>query len=127
LIHQSREKQRKFEDRLLAIPPVELTQRVILQFRDDDGSHLAAGVAYYGILSIFPLLVGIMAIASLFVDRQSAWALVSELIKDSAPGSSEFLEQRIADILEIRRTVTLFGLFGLLWSASAMFGSITDS
>jgi hypothetical protein len=68
LILSSREKQHKFTDRLLAIPPVELVYRTISQFRDDDGTHLAAGVAYYGMLSIFPLLVGIMAIASYIVD-----------------------------------------------------------
>jgi hypothetical protein len=42
LILSSREKQRKFTDRLLAIPPVELVYRTISQFRDDDGTHLAA-------------------------------------------------------------------------------------
>src|SRR5919106_380017 len=98
LILSSREKQRKFTDRLLAIPPVELVYRTISQFRDDDGTHLAAGVAYYGMLSIFPLLVGIMAIASYIVDPKAVQALISEQIQAGAPGSAKFLQQRLANI-----------------------------
>jgi membrane protein len=125
LIHNSREKQRKFKDRLLRIPPVGLVWRVILQFRDDVGTHLAAGVAYYGMLSIFPLIIGVMAIASYFVEPQAVQALVSEQIQAGAPGSSEFLQQRIANIQRIRGTLSVFSILGIIWTASAMFGAIS--
>jgi membrane protein len=125
LIRSSREKQRKFKDRLLDIPIVELVWRVILQFRDDDGTHLAAGVAYYGVLSIFPLLIGVMAIASYFVDPQSVRALLSGQIQAGAPGSSEFLLQSIANIQRIRGTLSVVGIVGLIWTASAIFGAIS--
>ncbi|HZA21833.1 MAG TPA: YhjD/YihY/BrkB family envelope integrity protein [Dehalococcoidia bacterium] len=125
LINSSREKQRKFKDRLLGIPVVELVYRAIVQFRDDNGPDLAAGVAYYGILSIFPLLIGIIALASFFVDSKAVQALISEQIQAGAPGSSEFLQQRIANIQRIRGTLSLFSIVGLIWTASAMFGAIS--
>jgi membrane protein len=124
-IDNTREKQREIKGRLLEIPTLELVYRTILQFKDDDGTHLAAGVAYYGMLSIFPLLVGIMAIASYFVDPETVQGLVSEQIQAGAPGSSEFLQQRIANIQRIRGTLSVFSLVGLIWTASAMFGAIS--
>jgi membrane protein len=104
---------------------VELVWRVILQFRGDDGTHLAAGVAYYAMLSIFPPIVDIMAIASYFIDPKAVQALVSDQIQAGAPGSSEFLQQRIADIQRIRGTLSLFSILGLIWTASAIFGAIS--
>jgi membrane protein len=127
LIRRSREKQRKFKDRLLAIPHVELVWRVILQFKDDDGTHPAAGVAYYSMLSIFPMLIGIVALASFFVDPRAVQAMVSEQIQAGAPGSSEFLQQRIANIQQIRGTLSLFSILGLLWTASTIFGTISQA
>jgi membrane protein len=99
--------------------------RSFLQFRDDNGTDLAAGVAYYGMLSIFPLLIGIIAIASFFVDSGAVQALASEQIQAGAPGSAEFLEQRIANIQRIRGTLSVFSIVGLIWTASAMFGAIS--
>ena len=125
LVNSSREKQRKFKDRLLGVPVVELVYRAIVQFRDDNGTDLAAGVAYYGILSIFPLLIAIVALASFFVDSRAVQALVSEQIQAGAPGSAEFLQQRIANIQRIRGTLSVFSIVGLIWTASAMFGAIS--
>jgi membrane protein len=109
----------------LGIPAVELVYRAIVQFRDDNGTDLAAGVAYYGILSIFPLLIAIVALASFFVDSRAVQALVSEQIQAGAPGSAEFLQQRVANIQRIRGTLSVFSIVGLIWTASAMFGAIS--
>jgi len=125
LVNSSRENRRKFKDRLLGIPAVELVYRAVLQFRDDNSTDLAAGVAYYGILSIFPLLIAIVALASFFVDSKAVQALVSEQIQAGAPGSAEFLQQRIANIQRIRGTLSVFSIVGLIWTASAMFGAIS--
>jgi membrane protein len=125
LINSSREKQRKFKDRLLGVPAVELVYRTIVQFRADNGTDLAAGVAYYGILSIFPLLIAIVALASFFVDSRAVQVLVSEQVQVGAPGSAEFLQQRIANIQRIRGTLSIFSIVGLIWTASAMFGAIS--
>ena len=38
--------------------PVILVWRVVQEMGADDATHLAAGVAYYAIFSLFPLLLG---------------------------------------------------------------------
>jgi membrane protein len=52
---------------------------------------------------------------------------VSEQIQVGAPGSYEFLQQRIANIQRIRGTLSVFSLVGLIWTASAMFGAISKA
>jgi membrane protein len=54
-------------------------------------------------------------------------ALVSEQIQVGAPGSYEFLQQRIANIQRIRGTLSVFSIVGLIWTASAMFGAISKA
>jgi membrane protein len=76
-------------------------------------------------LSIFPLLVGIMAIASYIVDPKAVQALISEQIQAGAPGSAKFLQQRLANIQRIRGILSVFTTVGLIWTASAMFGAIS--
>ena len=56
---------------------LERTGQVLVQtfkhFTKDNGPQWAAAIAYYSLLSIFPLLLGAVTIAAYFVDRQ--WAL----------------------------------------------------
>ena len=53
-----RAKEERVKDRLLEIPVFVLATRTIRELSDDDATHMAAGVAYYAILSLFPMTVG---------------------------------------------------------------------
>ena len=55
------------KDRLLKIPAVQLISRIAKESGDHDALHRAAGVAYYAILSIFPVLLGLIALFGLFL------------------------------------------------------------
>ena len=43
---------------------VELSTRTLRELSEDDVTHMAAGVAYYALFSIFPLLLGLISIMS---------------------------------------------------------------
>jgi membrane protein len=64
-LNQLRSKGNQIKQRLEGIGPVELVIRAIMGLSKDDGTHFAAGVAYYAFLSIFPLLLGLIALLSL--------------------------------------------------------------
>ncbi len=51
----------------------------------DDGLHWSAAVAYYGVLSIFPLALATVEIASWFTDPQGASRQVSEVLRHVMP------------------------------------------
>ena len=46
---------------------IRLAIRTAKEISDDDVSHMAAGVAYYALFSLFPLLLGLIAILSFFL------------------------------------------------------------
>ena len=44
-----------------------LPARVAKGMRDIESTHLAAGVAYYALLSLFPLLLGLLALSGILL------------------------------------------------------------
>jgi len=55
----------------------------------DDASHLAAGVAYFAIFSLFPILLGILVIAGVVLDSEEAKEGFLQYLSDSLPGSEK--------------------------------------
>ncbi len=90
-----------------------------------DATHLAAGVAYFALLSIFPLLLGLIAILGLFLPSESVQADIFDFVERNIPGSINVVERSIDDVIEFRGPVGLIGLFSLLWMGSVMFGAVT--
>lgn len=94
-------------------------------FLRDNGPQWAAAIAYYSLLSIFPLLLAATAIAAYFVDPQWAIQQGSRLIGSFLPGSVQLLQEIIWDVFEARGEAGVFSIAVLLWSGSRVFGVIT--
>lgn len=99
--------------------------RTIRNLGPDDASHLAAGVAYYSLLSLFPLILGLIALLGLFLPAESIHREVLDFVKDNFPGSVDLLERNIEDVIHHRGTLGVLSLVLLLWSGSAMFGAVS--
>lgn len=121
------EKQRQIKERLLPIPAVQLVVRTIKDLGPDDVSHLAAGVAYYSLLSLFPLILGLIAILGLFLPSESIQKELFDFFEDNLPGSVDLLERNINDVIQVRGALGVLSLVLLFWSASAMFGAVSRS
>lgn len=111
-------------DRIRQIFVVELAVRVAREMSEDDLTHMAAGVAYYALFSIFPLVIGMITIFSYFLEPEQIQANISGAIGGYLPGSEQFVKDNIEGILNIRSALGLFSLLGLLWSGSAMMGAL---
>lgn len=111
--------------RLVQIPIVLLMVRTAQEMGDDDATHMAAGVAYYAIWSLFPLTVGLLFVLSLVLASQSVEEEIVKFFETYLPGSDELLTQNIQAIQNVRGFLGFFGLIGLFWTASAMFGAIS--
>ena len=66
---------------------VRLMIRTAQEVSDDDVSHMAAGVAYYALFSLFPLLLGLIAILSFFLESEEIQAKVIDLTGGFLPGA----------------------------------------
>ncbi len=111
-------------DRVRRIFAVELSIRVVREMSADDVTHMAAGVAYYALFSIFPLIIGLITVFSYFLEPERIQTDITSMVSGFLPGSEEFVQDNIDGILNIRSALGLFSLVGLLWSGSAMFGAL---
>ena len=110
---------------------LEQAAKVLVQtfkhFIKDNGPQWAAAIAYYTLLSIFPLLLAAVAIAAYFVDRQWALEQGSLLIRGLVPSGTQFIREIIESIIETRGQVGILSILVLIWSGSRVFGVITKA
>ena len=111
-------------DRVRRIFVVELAVRTAKELSEDDVTHMAAGVAYYALFSIFPLLLGLIAVMGFFLDAEEAQVRVQDMTSGFLPGSEQLVADNISAVIGFRSALGVFSLIGLLWSGSAMFGAL---
>lgn len=115
----------KVKRHLLEMFIVVLVVRTIQEMSEDDATHMAAGVAYYAIFSLFPLLLGLIAILSLFLGSQNVQSEITKFVTSNLPGSEDLVETNITALRGIGGTLTAVAIVGLFWSGSAVFGAVT--
>ncbi len=96
------------------------------RFNDDNGSLLAAGVAYYGALSFFPLLLTLISGVGLVLQFTDAGQNAeAQLLETVGTQFSPALEQHVGTAMEQVRdgagTSGPIGLITLLFGAMAIF------
>jgi membrane protein len=98
-----------------------------LEFLRDRATIFAAGLAYFAVFSIAPLLILITAIAGLFIGRSVAGDLIS-LQLQAVVGSdlAQFLLEIVQTFADqtISRTATVISLIVLFFSAGGIFNQL---
>ncbi|HSD76943.1 MAG TPA: YihY/virulence factor BrkB family protein, partial [Solirubrobacteraceae bacterium] len=85
----------------------------------DNVTDLAATVTYYGVLALFPFVLFLVALASLFITPADAEKIVRQLASVAPPAATDIIGGRIQQLAQ-QQNVTLvgFGALGALWAAS---------
>ena len=109
----------------LAIPLAGLIYRTIREMGADDATHMAAGVAYYAVLSLFPLAVGLISLLGMVLDADNLEGEIVGFFQKFLPGSRELLEANINAAGNVRGFLGAVSFIGLFWSASLLFGAIS--
>ena len=110
---------------LLEIPAVLLIVRTVREMGRDDATHMAAGVAYYAILSLFPLTIGLLFVLNLVLGSRTIEADLVDFFQTYLPGSNELLGSNIQAVEGVHGFLGVIGIIALFWTASAMFGAIS--
>jgi membrane protein len=113
-----------WKNRLKQIPVLGVALRALEKGNQDDARDMAASIAYFSFFSLFPLLVGVVAGASLFLDRVEIQSHLDRILSGDFPGSADFLRSNIEALTEQRGAASIASVLGLLWSASKMFGAM---
>ena len=89
----------------------------------------AAGVAYYGLLAVFPLLLFLISLGSVLLSSTEVRSAVDEFLLRAIPVPQvlEFVQQTIGETLDRRGTIGVISLLVLLWSASTLFANLETS
>jgi membrane protein len=115
---------RRVKDSLLKNSVVQLMARTAQGSGNHDASQRAAGIAYYSLLSLFPLLLGLIAIFGFLLPSFNLQDALLKLVGNNFPGATDILRQNIVSIIELRGAMGALSIVLLFWSASAMFGAI---
>jgi membrane protein len=113
-----------FAGHIFARAPQSL-RRAVSSFNDQRGAEAAAALAYYAFLSLFPLLVFLVAAASLLLRREDVYNQLRILLRDVFPLPSKLLATNLDEVLSLSAPVGVFALITLLWSAIGFFSALS--
>lgn len=108
-------------------PWVRVVAETVSQIKRDDATLMAAGVAYYAVLSLFPLTLLLLSILSLFADSASSRANLENFFGAYLPDSVGFVDQIADQDLSITGIVGVAGFIGLIWSGTAMMSALSKA
>lgn len=100
---------------------LQVLRRAVERFGEARASQAAAAMAYYAIFSLFPLLLVLTSAVGYFVADERAQQEAVEFVVTAIPVSRNLIARNVQTVLDLRGTVGVVGLVGLLWSASGVF------
>jgi membrane protein len=106
--------------------PVVGTGIAIVEEALKDGARdSAASIAYFAFFSLFPLLLGLIAIAGFFLSGMDLRETLDAFLVDALPGSADLVGDILDSVVRLRGPAGLLSVFTLLWSASSAFGALS--
>jgi membrane protein len=109
----------------------EVGLRAVKAYGQDRGGLLAAGVTYYTLISLFPLLLAALSVAGFFLTDPADQANLIDKLIDNLPIAAGEGRKDLADVISsvvsARGTLGVVGILGALWTGSALFTAIRSA
>jgi membrane protein len=120
----------KFDVRRRITTVLEISRDVLIRFRRDRCVMFAAGIAYFALVSIAPMLVLALGVTTVFVDPASGETelltqIASIIGSDGANAIARMVES--ARLAEQSRLATILGAAVLVFGATTLFAKLTDA
>jgi membrane protein len=115
---------RRLKEDLLKYAAVRLIFNTAQGLGNHDVSQRAAGIAYYSLLSLFPLLLGLIAVFGFLLPSFNLQDALLKVVASNSPGATDILKQNLVNIISLRGAMGTLSIVILFWSASAMFSAI---
>jgi membrane protein len=98
------------------------------RYGKDSGGYLSAGIAYYGFLSLFPLLLLALSVAGfVLAGRDDLQARLAEEIGQAVPGLSGLVGGNIERMISAKAAAGFIGLVTLLWTGTGVAGAARNA
>jgi len=100
---------------------------VLGKYLEDRGPHLAAMVAYYALLSLFPFIFLSMSVLGLFGQISESSYLIRELERILPNQSVDDLTSLVHSVQRNAQTFFLIGIVGMMWSALGFYSALESA
>ena len=91
--------------------------------KEDNVSLLAAGVAFYAMLAIFPAIIAVVTIYGMVADPAQVESQVGEFAKSLPSGADQLITQQLTNVVNAGQQALSIGLalslLAVLWSVSS--------
>src|SRR4051794_16323064 len=101
-------------------------KRTVKEFQDDNLTDWAAALTYYGVMSLFPMLIALVAVLGLVGQESSVSTLIDSLRQAGLSGVANSIEKPLSGVVNAKGgagALLGLGLLGSLWSASGYLGA----
>jgi len=112
-------------DRVCEYPVIGLLVRAGLKGQQDGAKDMAASMAFFSFLSLFPLILGLIAIGGFFLKSEEIQTRLHELIINIFPVSADFVTGNIDSLVRLRGAASIASVLVLMWSASKMVAALS--
>ena len=112
-------------DRVCEYPVIGLLIRAGIKGQQNGAKDMAASMAYFSFLSLFPLMLGLVALGGFILKSAELQAKVHELIVNVFPVSADFVTGNIDSLVRQRGAAGIASILVLMWSASKMVGVLS--
>jgi membrane protein len=101
--------------------------RSIPAFMADRGLILAAAVSYYLVISLFPLILLLIALSGLVLEDGSVQSILLRRVAEYLPGSEIVVATAINTVILARSSLGGLAVLGLLWTALGLCSVIEEA
>lgn len=125
--------QRQHRERLRRVRTAawDTTKRTVVEFFEDGCTQHAAAISYYGLFSLFPLVILAVVGFGVVASEETVRERVIDLVEDNLPVDRGEGRAQLRDALEgvtdNPGAVGLGGLAGLLFAASGLMGAVRNA
>src|SRR4051794_8676767 len=104
----------------------QILKRTVAEFQDDNLTDWAAALTYYGVMSLFPMLIALVAILGLVGQSDSINTLLDSFREAGLGGVADNIQKPLMGVVNAKGgagALLGLGLLGALWSASGYLGA----
>ena len=114
-------------ERWLSKPAINLLVRIANQIGNTNAADLAGNVAYNVILSLFPLLLGLLAILGYFLPSETIQSQLIQFFQAIMPSSVNVLQENFTLIIIARAALGFLGTLGMVWTGTSVLSTLDDA
>lgn len=98
-----------------------ILQRAFLSFLKSDCGNLSAAIAFYSLLSLFPLFMFLISLTGFFIREFNLQPHIINQVTQLLPIGEDWIQENLTSISKNFGRVQLISLLLLWWSASGVF------